>query len=495
MTTTPQRSERQRLSVPILLAALTVIGLLLRFWHLGDWNFEATEIFTLRDSLQIRPRNPRPFSYLLNYYLVRPLIPLDEFGLRLLPALFGALTIPAVYFVTRRLVSTRAALFSALLLTFSELSIFYSQFARYWALVILLCTIYPFAIYLGIRDRSLSMLVLGLVTGVLAALSHPVSVLLLGGPMIWAAATFLRPARLRQLWLHHGYRWGAFLALVLLALIIVRFIPLLESWVNMHDKNPDSGQFLSQHKPNGVKQLFYLAGFVESLTLPVIVSAATGVYLLWQGRDRLLAQYLVALAVFPVAFLMLVSARTAISQFYFVPIVPVFFIGAGVFLDRLFDIDWKTRPQWLLPTAVVLIVLGVGLPGLLSHYKNGRRFDFRGVAEWLDRRVGPRDIVLSDQPMVLAYYLPHKLIGKLATGTPLAETLDSVEASAENRRLWLVAPAPGHSFRPNLREGGMAAWMWANCQLSNTAGVGRMDFRQQYLQIYRCPAHPPETKN
>ncbi|MGH8594186.1 MAG: glycosyltransferase family 39 protein [Gammaproteobacteria bacterium] len=48
---------------------------------------------------------------------MRPLVPLDEFVLPLLPALFGVLAVPGLYFVARRLVGARAALFGALLLT------------------------------------------------------------------------------------------------------------------------------------------------------------------------------------------------------------------------------------------------------------------------------------------------------------------------------------------------------------------------------------------
>jgi hypothetical protein len=33
--------------------------------------------------------------------------------------------------------------------------------------------------------------------------------------------------------------------------------------------------------------------------------------------------------------------------------------------------------------------------------------------------------------------------------------------------------------------------MYEHCQLRNTVGVGRVDFRQYHLQVYRCPAATP----
>src|SRR4051812_32765035 len=142
----------------------------MRFWRLGEWNFQATEIFTLRDSLRPQFRNPRPLGYLLNYYVVRPFMPLDEFGLRLLPAIFGVLAVPTFFFVARRLVSERAALLGAFLLTVSPVLISYSQLGRYWSLVFLLSTVYPYALYLGLRDRNRRAVVLGIVTGILGVL-------------------------------------------------------------------------------------------------------------------------------------------------------------------------------------------------------------------------------------------------------------------------------------------------------------------------------------
>jgi hypothetical protein len=46
---------------------LIVLAAALRFWHLGDWNFQATEMFTLRDSSGPQFGNARPLGYVLTY--------------------------------------------------------------------------------------------------------------------------------------------------------------------------------------------------------------------------------------------------------------------------------------------------------------------------------------------------------------------------------------------------------------------------------------------
>jgi hypothetical protein len=67
--------------------------------------------------------------------------------------------------------------------------------------------------------------------------------------------------------------------------------------------------------------------------------------------------------------------------------------------------------------------------------------------------------------------------------------------SGRGEAVWIVAPAPSHAFRTNLKSGGLLSWIYDNCQVRNTLGVGRVDFRQQYLQIYRCPVSAPVSAN
>ena len=162
-------------------------------------------MFTYRDSQRPQFGNARPLGYLLNYFLVRPFHPLDELGIRLIPALAGTLAIPALYLLGRRLVGSRAALFAALLVTLNPTQILYSQLARYWSLVFLFCTIAPIALYLGVRDRNGRMFALGIVAPlILAGLSHPVGVLVGRGARRSSCCPASGASSWRQWWRHAG---------------------------------------------------------------------------------------------------------------------------------------------------------------------------------------------------------------------------------------------------------------------------------------------------
>ena len=481
-------------SATLLLGALVLFGFGLRFWRLGTWSFESDEVFMLRDSIHPTLRNPRPLLYFLNHYVVAPLTPLNEFGLRLLPAVFGVLAIPAFYLVSRRLVGTRSALFATFLLTVSPLLVIFSQFARYWSLVFLLCAIYPYALYLGVRERDRGMLILGIVTFVLACLAHPASVLLIGGPGVWLAFTYLRPSYIRRAWNQKLLRWGIITAVILALVIAVRFVPILLRWVSIHDTMGAFGQYLLAPKlAPGLKQLKYLLAFSEGLTLPVTLTGAVGIYLLAKSGNRTLGIYLAGLVLFPIIFLSLVSLRTPVSTYYLLPTTPVFFIGAGVFLSRICEVDWGFRARWLMPATALLLILDAGTPTLISQYRNGRRYDFKAAARWLEKRVTPNDVIFSDQPVAMGYYLPKVEVQQLRFNTePLKQSMQRIHGGGREGNLWIIAPAPAHAFRTNLRQGGLAAWMYSNCQLRNSLGAGRLDFRQQYLQVFQCP---PESSN
>ena len=440
-------------------------------------------MFTLRDSNDPKLGNPRPLIYFLNYYLIRSWRPLDELGLRILPAIFGVLAIPAVYIAGRRLVGTRAALFGAFLLTLSSFHIYYSQFARYWSLVFLLCAIYPYAIFVGIRERNRPALIVGILTGVLAILAHPVSTLLVGGLGVWLLATYVRRDHMVWLWGQKAFRWGL-LAFVIVALVIaVRYVPMLQGWVEERDEGK-GGQFLL-HLPGGpgFKQLAILLSYADTLTIPLVLAGLVGIIILWQRGDRALALLMTCLLVFPVAFLVMVSFRTAISTIYLLPTMPVIFYTAGVFLDRLSEVEFGVRPRWLVPATVTALLIVGGLPTMISQYRDGRRYDFRSMAGWLNQRRQAADVVFSDQPQVMAFYMKGPVQRLAGDPTPLIDTLTTLGTG----KLWIVAPAPSHAFRTNPKLGRLKTWLHDNCQLRNTLGSGRLDFRQHYLEIYRCP--------
>jgi hypothetical protein len=343
-------------------------------------------------------------------------------------------------------------------------------------------------LYLGLWERNRRWLILGVVTGALAILAHPTAALLIGGlALYWASS--LRWESLIRLWKHRSARWGAAVGIILLTAIGWRYILVLHSWIFERPRLVKGAEHLL-HSPGGpwIKQASILLAYMDGLTLPLILIAVMGIYILWRGQSRDLARLFICLFVFPTAFILLLAFRTAVSTTYLLSTTPMFFIAAGVFLDRLADIEWEFRPRWLVPSLVTVLVILGGLPTLLSQYRDGRRNDFRGAARWLDERLSPGDVVFSDQYRTLSHYLKRGEAQRLSAD--LAPLIQSVRGLHDDGgTLWIVKPAAvqgGHRTNPGL--GTLQGWIYENCQLRNAIGVARLDFRLNELEIYSCPA-------
>jgi hypothetical protein len=127
----------QRHFAMLAVLALTVVGGALRFYALDRpplWGDEAATYAricaTYRDLLDVlRDAAFPPLHYQLYWWLSRHM-PMDPFGLRLVPAIAGTLMIPAMYFLARQMVGVRAALVATTLTAGSAYMLAYSRDAK-----------------------------------------------------------------------------------------------------------------------------------------------------------------------------------------------------------------------------------------------------------------------------------------------------------------------------------------------------------------------------
>jgi len=327
------------------------------------------------------------------------------------------------------------------------------------------------------------------VLGVLAVLAHPVALLPIAGVILFHLLAVQREDWAR-LWKKPLLRWIGIVLVVVGLILLVRSFSILQNWIYSHDMKTGPRERLFDRTPDGLRQLLNLLNYVDNLTLAVALSAVLGFSTLVSGRNRSVALLLFWVAVAPVAIIVLISFRTPVSINYFLPGAPAVFLAAGVFLAHLTDVDAGVRPRWLLPALVTVIVIAGGLPTVISQYRDGRRYDFRGAAQWLKSRITPDDLVFSEQYPVMRHYLGPQAQALSFDTTGLEGSALRLDKPGQADALWIVAPAPSHAFRVNLRKGGLLAWIYQNCQLQNTLGKARMDVRQYYLQIYRCPPDP-----
>jgi len=130
----------------ILLAIIILFGLLLRLWHLdkpeGMWFDEMTTYLEAKMSFPdiiktfFTKHIHTPLFYIALHFWIN-IFGESDLAIRLLPVLFGVLTIPVVYLCGKELNSNKTALTAAFFTAINSLLIYYSQEVRMYSLTAL----------------------------------------------------------------------------------------------------------------------------------------------------------------------------------------------------------------------------------------------------------------------------------------------------------------------------------------------------------------------
>lgn len=106
-----------------------------------------------------------PVFYWIEHFVL--LFGQDENFLRIIPAMFGVLTIPAIYLTIREIFNENIAFISSLLITFSPFHIYYSQEARMYTMWLLFFLISLYIFFKLIKTPSIkTALIFGVISGV-----------------------------------------------------------------------------------------------------------------------------------------------------------------------------------------------------------------------------------------------------------------------------------------------------------------------------------------
>ena len=208
-TTHPEGAERRaaigslRWAAPLLL--LMGLAAALRVPGLGAQSFWSDESITAllvrRDAGSFLSgvadtESTPPLYYVLAWMWVK-VAGAGEVGLRSLSAVFGILAVPAAYGAARALVSSRAAWIAGLLVAANPVLVWYSQEARAYSLLVLLCGLSFWAFVVARAEGTSRSLVYWWLASSLAVYTHYFAVLVVVVEAIWLLlAQRTRSARL-----------------------------------------------------------------------------------------------------------------------------------------------------------------------------------------------------------------------------------------------------------------------------------------------------------
>ena len=164
----------------ILVLLICFAGFFLRFYALGGESYWFDEKMSLYFSQQdlVSILNPpsyeahiHPLYYILLHFWIA-LVGTSEFAVRSLSAIFGSLSILAVYKLGKYLFNTKIAIYSSLILAVSIVHIYFSQEARMYSLLALMTLISIFFFLKSLNENRLRFWVIYIVASTLMLYTH-----------------------------------------------------------------------------------------------------------------------------------------------------------------------------------------------------------------------------------------------------------------------------------------------------------------------------------
>ena len=393
----------------LIVLLLTLVAFSLRVYTFDRKSLWVDEIHTFNDSrdglngqLKFYGENPTYLHPPIFFILTHLLYPFTkpERDLRIIPLIFGTLSIPMFYFLAR-LFSPQIGLLCAIFLTFSTYHVSLSQDGRSYSLLLFLgmACLYFFAKHLETSKKR----PLFFVAVFFAVLFHT----------SYSSILFIVFSQI--LWLYRvddGDKKFSLSSFVFLnGLTLVFCLPWL-IFLLLNFK----GQLLMPPLQGKVDLSFLslLYGIFHDWTPHVPLMVASAILLLlfpFLSNDRRNALVLISISILPVVglylFCRIFSVAHFVSSRYFITFLPPFFISLCMSLRAIDPGVKQTRKPFRL-TLLFLVLFLVSNLSVLPLYYRSEKEDFRGLVNYLKGHIREGDKVfdmsMGYMPGILHYF-------------------------------------------------------------------------------------------
>ncbi len=451
--------------LPVL--AILLLATAMRFYHLGDKSLWGDEIAQAQWSAwgwaQLWGAFRQPPDFILQFVLIHlsQFIGASEFWVRLPSAALSLLAVPATYVVARRMTNQVTALLAMLFISIAPYQIWYAQEARMYAALCFyaILSLYFFMRLIGLpapagTNRNTIWTIFGLtVANVLGLYNHLFGVfpILIESAAVAGivVAEFFSARRLRSI---RPALWFA-VSIVLTAILALPLLPGTLPYV-LRGAAPALPSRIAP-APTSQLTLPFLIGLVDDFgwgagdvwrTVLPLALAMIGIGVLARRNWRAAWIALLWLAL-PPFLLWIAHPRHDVISRYLIFMQPVYLILAAYGVMEIVQKVWgrlgtiRTEPVWQAAVIVagVIALAVIVAPPLNALYHRAPINDWRAVAQYLERRAEPGDIIVSVKDTwgmnALAYYLPNLL----RYSTPPSGVDVLKQAVSKHRRLWYVS--------------------------------------------------------
>ena len=453
----------------LLLALIVAVGLGLRLYRLSDHGMFVDEVYSVLvatgtgDPELMRFDASRPFYFFL--LKLWHMLGSDDGWLRLFSVLFGTANIVLLYILGKLAGGARLGLAAALITALSPMEIHYSQQVRMYTLGSCLVLSGTYALIKAFETSKKIFLALWAILRLLMVLTLPLTAVLLGIDVLYAAA-HLKDKDKRPLLPLMGIGAAAIAACwapFLLILLQAQSSP-YDSWRSSLDK------------PNALDFLTLLVNFTAS-AIPLQESGGPPIYDFITGTYVLIFPVILALALFycrkekTMRWLALWGLLPLTGLFVYSLFRPPLFITrysmfTAPFVYLLLAFGWseiyKLKKYGKYVGICLAIIYGLAMTSFINYFYNHQvHEDWRRISAYLTEheRAGDEIIVWNyHSKYLLGYYYKGKnRVSDLEVGKSDDENNNGLVISLEldpppktGQRLWIVTreAAPGwHNMR------------------------------------------------
>jgi mannosyltransferase len=414
------------------LGAITLMALALRLYKLGEWSFWIDEVLTVNYILGGLGFFRDPTSFFL-IEMAFQIFGVSDWSARLVPTLVGVLTLPVLYFPTRRLFGPLVALLAVFLLAISPWHLFWSQNARFYTPLLLLYSLGVFAFYRWLETDRLIHLAAAGVLFAFAAVERfnavffgPVAALYI--LVLLLAPSFGRPPGLNKR------------SLVLLAAPVVVFTGYVLFFTSMAG---DLAYWIFGRNHNPVRVLLSV---VYDLGVPLFVAGLVGGIYLVRQRSRPGLYFFLGAGV-PLVVLLALSPFTQTFSRYVYMTLPAWAVLAAVAAKEM--IVRTSGQARLLAVGLVLVLAADAFSQNVLYFtaQHGNRENYKAAYAQVQEHRQPADWVVGTRSEIGDYYLGFQTVdsnridldGIVASGRPAWFVMDNRTHVSDRLQEWIPA--------------------------------------------------------
>jgi uncharacterized membrane protein len=495
MTKTANKIKKQKLIHPvhepekeywlsILIVFLTIIAGFLRFYHLDFNSLWLDEISTYTYStgtfeamwtmMTTGTDYSPPLFFFLEHFVLE-WFGKGELTIRVLPALFGTLTVPAMYYVGKEFWDKNVGVLAAGLVAFSPFLIYYSQDARTYSMALLLVIIGFYFFLKAVKSEEYKDWILfGLFTG-LAFWTHfytlVFTVLVIGYIILKIIPTFLIPTLEKDIKTLKSLAIATSTVILVTLPLIIAFVPLFSQRVSTAPNFGIQGIGIIYATLN------QLSGFTDYAALFYLLLFVLGAFIMWQqgnapgynGKYPYSSLLLIWIVIGTFIFSIIMSYRMPMVPRHLIFLTIPLSLGIAMVSVGIRDMIPERVQTLKIIVSLLAIFLVLQIPFYLNYYQNYSKEDWKGIAKDLESITIPGDTVVA-VPLYIGYPLDYYYSAAqdrtIRKGIMSVEELDPIR-QVSNQSVYYIMTGDIYAADP---AGLSVTWLRQNATLIRNYG-------------------------